>query len=120
MRNLLAFLAALILTFLGLGYYLDWYRLGTKPASAGHREVTIDINTVKIGKDLEKAEEGVKHKVVDSRTQPTAPEPSGPDTNWLEPAKKEGHHHGQPASRNGKAGTLEIDAHDIDKWLENR
>ena len=32
MRNLLAFLAAMTLTLLGVGWYLDWYQLRRTPA----------------------------------------------------------------------------------------
>jgi hypothetical protein len=54
MRNLLAFLSALTLTFFGVGWYLGWYKLHSQPGAEGHRSVTIDINTIKIGADLER------------------------------------------------------------------
>jgi hypothetical protein len=57
MRNLLAFLSALTLTFFGLGWYLGWYKLHSNPGAEGHRSVTIDINTVKIGADLERGKQ---------------------------------------------------------------
>jgi hypothetical protein len=60
MRNLLAFLAAALITFLGLGWYLEWYKVSSTPASDGHREVHIDINTNKIGQDLDKGEKKVR------------------------------------------------------------
>jgi len=65
MRNMLAFLAALVLIFAGLGWYLDWYRLGTSQISEGHRQITIDINTAKIGQDLSKANEKLQNKLAD-------------------------------------------------------
>jgi hypothetical protein len=60
MRNLLAFLAAAVLTFLGLGWYLDWYRISSVPEAGGHRKVEIDLNTPKISADVEKGEEKVR------------------------------------------------------------
>jgi len=56
MRNLLAFTAALVLTAAGLGWYLGWYRIHSAPASGGHRNVNIDINTDKINDDIHRAE----------------------------------------------------------------
>jgi hypothetical protein len=54
MRNLLAFLAFLVIAFLGLGWYLGWYSFRTVPADAGHRGYTIDINAQKIETDVQK------------------------------------------------------------------
>jgi hypothetical protein len=60
MRNLLAFVAAALLTFVGLGWYLDWYKVTSGAASGGHRQVNIDINTDKIGEDFEKGGKEVR------------------------------------------------------------
>jgi hypothetical protein len=61
MRNTLAFLAAAVLVIAGLGWYLDWYKVGTVPAAGGHREVTIDINGKKVSADVKKgAEKGAE------------------------------------------------------------
>jgi hypothetical protein len=68
MRNLLAFTAALILTVLGVGWYLDWYRLGSAPAPDGHQKVTIDVNTAKISQDVHKAEQGLEHKLSETKS----------------------------------------------------
>jgi hypothetical protein len=59
MRNLLAFTAALVLTVAGLGWYLGWFRVHSAPASDGHRNVNIDINTDKISDDIERAEKKI-------------------------------------------------------------
>jgi hypothetical protein len=81
MRNLLAFTAALLLTILGVGWYLDWYRLGTAPALDGHRKVTIDINTAKISEDVHKAEEGLQHKLADGPSAQPNAKPAPAETN---------------------------------------
>ena len=59
MRNMLAFTAAVVLTVAGLGWYLGWYRIHSTPASAGHRNVNIDINTEKITDDIHRAEKKI-------------------------------------------------------------
>jgi hypothetical protein len=62
MRNILAFLAALALTVAGLGWYLGWYQVQTKPGGAGHQTLNIDINTEKAARDLHRAKEEVLDK----------------------------------------------------------
>jgi hypothetical protein len=59
-RNLLAFLAAALIAFLGLGWYLDWYKVSSAPSTGGHRQVKIDINANKIGEDLDKGSKKVR------------------------------------------------------------
>ena len=54
MRNLLALVAAATLTFVGLGWYLDWYKIRSDPGPAGHRNVNIDLNSPKIIEDVHK------------------------------------------------------------------
>jgi hypothetical protein len=71
MRNLLAFLAALVVTVVAVGWYLDWYKVHNLPAPAGHRHLTIDINTVKIGEDLHKGEQNLQ-KMLDGTGKPQA------------------------------------------------
>jgi cytoskeletal protein RodZ len=58
MRNMLALFAALILTVVGLGWYLNWYKVRSQPASVpGQHSVGIDINTNKISTDVQNAEQ---------------------------------------------------------------
>ncbi len=52
MRNLLALLGAGTLTFVGLGWYLDWYKIERKASPvAGTQRLEFDINGQKIGGD---------------------------------------------------------------------
>jgi hypothetical protein len=52
MRNMLALLAAATITFIGLGWYLDWYSVRTDLGPSGHRNVNIDFNSPKIADDV--------------------------------------------------------------------
>jgi hypothetical protein len=97
MRNLLAFLAALTLTFFGVGWYLGWYKLHSSPADPGHRNVTIDINTVKISEDLERGEQKL-HEFIDKAGKDGTPKEKdkagekgarAPEVDPITPAKGE-------------------------------
>lgn len=68
MRNILAFLAAASLTFLGAGYYLGWYSVVSTPGSSGHRSVNIDFDTKKIGHDIEESASKVQ-KILDKTSE---------------------------------------------------
>ncbi len=73
MRNMLAFLAAATLTVVGVGWYLDWFKLHSVPAESGHRQLSIDVDTSKITHDIHKAEQKIETKLADKK-------PSTPDT----------------------------------------
>ena len=47
MRNMLAFLAAVVLVLIGVGWYLDWFKFSVAPDGDGHQKVTIDVDTKK-------------------------------------------------------------------------
>jgi hypothetical protein len=58
---MLAFLAAVVLILGGVGWYLDWYKVGSRPIEdPGHRNVSIDIDTRKIGADVQKGEQKIQ------------------------------------------------------------
>jgi hypothetical protein len=65
MRNLLALFAVALLSIVGVGWYLGWYKVGSQPASVpGQHRVNIDIDTNKIGTDLQKGEEKL-HQILE-------------------------------------------------------
>jgi hypothetical protein len=73
MRNLLALLGAAIVTFVGLGWYLGWYRLEPTPSPApGHQSVTIDIDAAKINSDIHRGEQRVEQALEDASKGDTA------------------------------------------------
>jgi hypothetical protein len=54
MRNLLAFVGGLIVTFAVVGWYLDWFRfVGVSSGDPGRTRVEFDINQDKIRRDVE-------------------------------------------------------------------
>jgi hypothetical protein len=55
MRNFLAFLAAAIIVMGGVGWYLDWFKVSSKPSGDGHQKVEFDVNTNKAGSDVSTA-----------------------------------------------------------------
>src|SRR5262245_64937772 len=59
MRNLLALGAAGVLGFAGIGWDLGWYKIQSTPARDGHRTISIDVDTTKIKKDVNRGEEKV-------------------------------------------------------------
>lgn len=62
MRNLLALFGAALLTVVGAGWYLGWYKVQSQPASVpGKTSVNIDINTNKISEDLHQGEQKLQH-----------------------------------------------------------
>ncbi len=80
MRNLLALVAAALVTAGIAGSYLGWYKVTTAPGPNGHRNVSIDLNTPKIQQDVAKEAKTIEH-VIDkklsgkstSATQPVTP-----------------------------------------------
>jgi hypothetical protein len=76
MRNMLAFLATLVLCFVGFGWYLGWYKIRSSPAPTGQRSLTVDINAAKIGDDLHKAEQKLQKKLEDGNDTNQTPTPA--------------------------------------------
>ena len=58
MRNILALFGAALLTIVGVGWYLGWYKVRSQPASVpGQHSLNIDIDTNKISQDLQQGEQ---------------------------------------------------------------
>ncbi|HLW64349.1 MAG TPA: hypothetical protein VKS79_03450 [Gemmataceae bacterium] len=89
MRNLLAFLGAVIVTVAVLGWYLGWYNISSTPTGTpGHSKLEVDINSDKIGKDVKKGEQNVQDFIEKKgaanapNSTPTAPAaPTAPKIN---------------------------------------
>jgi hypothetical protein len=84
MRNLLALAALALLTVVGVGWYLGWYKFQSTPEPDGHRQVTIDIDGGKVGRDIKKGEQKL-HDVISSKGQQTPAAPQVPATSAVPP-----------------------------------
>lgn len=85
MRNFLAFLGAAILTLLGVGWYLGWYKVDRQPSSPGHSRIQVDIDQDKIGKDVKTGADKVKD-AIDRNTSDTAPPTDKKPVSGINPA----------------------------------
>ncbi|MBN9122680.1 MAG: hypothetical protein J0I06_26630 [Planctomycetes bacterium] len=55
MRNVLALFGLLIIGFVGLGWYMGWYKLSVSRTADGNLEIKTDVNTKKVGADASDA-----------------------------------------------------------------
>jgi hypothetical protein len=91
MKNLLAFLAAAVLMFVGVGWYLDWFQVFNGPAASGHHVFSFDVDEGKIQADVRKGEakvaEAIEKARKDSAAKAEADKTDPPKTNWSEAVK---------------------------------
>jgi hypothetical protein len=92
MRNLLALVGAVALTFVAVGWYLGWYQIHTAATSSGHNEVEIDFNTPKIKADLNKGKQKVQQML--DNTNPSSGQQPQTDSTSEEPAEPPAAQHG--------------------------
>ncbi len=67
MRNILAFLAAMVIMIGGTGWYLGWFSVQSTAGSAGKRQVNIEVDSRKISEDLQKGTEKIQQVIDQSR-----------------------------------------------------
>lgn len=51
MRNVLALIGLLVIGFIGLGWYMEWYKLSVTRGSDGNLQITTNVDTNKVGAD---------------------------------------------------------------------
>lgn len=77
MRNTLAFLAAVFLVVLAVGWYLEWYTISPQTRTDGQQSYNVEIYPGKIGSDLHKgfqaSEQGVKKIIDGAKTKSDCP-----------------------------------------------
>jgi hypothetical protein len=56
MRNLLALAGLVVVTFVGVGWYLGWYKVQDAPTPDGHHHIQIDVDANKVKSDVNKGE----------------------------------------------------------------
>jgi hypothetical protein len=87
MRNILAFIGALVVTLVVVGWYEDWFQLRTTPGADGNRNLSIDIDSKKVTDDVKKTENEIQHlldehaKAAGQTTQPAKDQVPGIDLN---------------------------------------
>ena len=62
MRNLLAFMAAIVLIFLGLGAWRGWYGVTRQESDLGKVAFRFEIDAVRIGADAMQAVKSLSRK----------------------------------------------------------
>jgi hypothetical protein len=91
MKNLLAFVAAAVMMFAGVGWYLDWFQVLGSTGASGHYSVNVDIDGTKIKEDVQKGEAKVADAIDKARKDAAAKaeaEKTDPTKNtWSEPIK---------------------------------
>jgi hypothetical protein len=76
MRNIFAFLGALVLTLLAVGWYENWFQVRTTPGTDGNRNISIDIDSTKVTNDIEEAEHKIQTFVEDEAKKTKAAPPA--------------------------------------------
>jgi len=89
MRNLLALFAAVLLMFLGVGWYLGWYNVKAAPAPPGHRAVNIDVDTNKISEDVQKGKERLSDALEGAHREDSSKQAHTNKMGPMKPAPKE-------------------------------
>jgi hypothetical protein len=74
---MLAFLAALVITIGGVGWYLDWFEIHSGQSSNGHHSFELDVDTSKIKDDIHKGEEKLLEKADKKQKEEKAKENTG-------------------------------------------
>jgi hypothetical protein len=79
MRNILAFLGALVVTLLLVGWYENWFQVRTTPGTDGNRNISIDIDSTKVTNDIEETERKIETFIEEeSKKAKAAPQPTQP------------------------------------------
>jgi hypothetical protein len=78
MRNILAFLGALVVTLVVVGWYENWFQFRTTPGADGNRNITIDIDSNKVTNDVEEAEHKVQTFIDEEAKKAKSTSPAQP------------------------------------------
>jgi hypothetical protein len=89
MRNLLALVGALVVTVLGVGWYLDWFRVHRAPSEGGKSNYNVEFNTNKINGDLQKGGEKLQSAIEKKLADKKEESPPNPFNLTSRPAPKQ-------------------------------
>jgi hypothetical protein len=94
MRNILAFIGALVVTLVAVGWYENWFQFRTTPGADGKRNISIDIDSAKVGDDIHKTtgniEEFLKERAKEAKATAPATTPAKdatPGVNLTQPSQ---------------------------------
>jgi len=68
MRNFLALIGAIVVLFVGLGWYLGWYSFALSPGAEGKQRLQVDVDTKRIADDAKKVGQAANN-VIQSATK---------------------------------------------------
>jgi hypothetical protein len=88
MRNILAFLGALVVTLVVVGWYENWFQFRTTPGADGNRNITIDIDSNKVTNDVEEAEHKVQTFIDEEAKKARSTSPAQPAKDRPPPAER--------------------------------
>jgi len=89
-KNLLALIGLVVVVFVGVGWYLGWYKIGEQTDAQGHPQLKIQVDSSQVAKDLKKAEQEVIESLDKTKAAMT-PAPGQP------PVSTPGQPNAQPA-----------------------
>ena len=53
MRNFLAFIGLIVVAFVGIGYYMGWYKFALSAGKDGKQHINVEVDTKKMGTDVQ-------------------------------------------------------------------
>ena len=94
MKNLFALVGAATITFVGMGWYLGWYKISRQISTPGTQRFAVEVNPSKIATDgkilIEKVSEAAEH-LSESSSQTAGPEPVSTTVTDAISSKDSGH-----------------------------
>lgn len=96
MKNLVYLLFLVLVGFSVAGYFLNWYKFTDDKSAAGHRHLSVDIDTSKVSQDLQKGEAKLGETIqnlnqptpADGAAKPGSPDPKSTTPPQLQPPKQ--------------------------------
>ena len=75
MRNFLAFVGLVVVAFVGVGWYLGWYKLAFTPGKDGKQNISVEVDVKKAETDIGKKVEQGGHLIKDNLKKEDATPP---------------------------------------------
>ena len=100
MRNIFALIGLVTVVFVGLGWYLDWYKMTRQPSESGKQQFLLNINPNKVTDDVKKGVEQtgeIVEKLREDKTQSAAPAPTAQPAQG--PTNAAGHFFSPPSAK---------------------